>query len=193
MNEKDMKALSPLIGPRAAAEALSRHTLSDLLCLDRRSLLRMAHIGSKKAEIILALPGLLERVSTLPADGSSVSCSKDVYDLFHQRLGRHPREHFITLALNSRNIILAEEVCAVGTVNTVHVAPSEVLKQAVLRSAASIICLHNHPSGDPTPSPEDRSLTDRISRAASLMGVRMLDHIIIASNSYYSFSDAGGL
>ncbi len=193
VNDKDMKVLSPLIGNRAAAEALARHTLSDLICLDRRSLLRMTHIGPKKAEAILALPKLLERISTLPADGITVSCSKDVFDFFRHRLGRHPREQFIVLVLNSRNIILAEEICAVGTVNTVHVAPSEVLKQAVLRSAASIICLHNHPSGDPTPSPEDRSLTERINRAASLMGVRMLDHIIIAPNSYYSFSDAGGL
>jgi len=193
VNDKDLKALAPVIGRRAAAEALARHTLSDLVCLDRHSLLQMAHIGPKKADAILALPKLLERISTLPVDGFTVSCSQDVYDLYRYRVGRHPREQFLVLALNSRNIILVEEVCAVGTVNTVHVVPSEVLKQAVLRSAASIICLHNHPSGDPTPSPEDRSLTERISRASSLIGVRMLDHIIIAPNSYYSFSDAGAL
>lgn len=193
MNESDFKALAPVIGRRAAAEALAGHTLQDLMCLDRPSLLRMAHIGPKKADTILALPKLLERLSTFPVDGSSVSCSQDVYDLFRHRVGRHPREQFLVLALNSRNLILAEEVCAVGTVNTVHVVPSDVLKPAVLRSATSIICLHNHPSGDPTPSPEDRCLTERICRAASLMGVRMLDHIIIAPNSYYSFSDAGGL
>lgn len=182
-----------MIGRRAAAEALVRHTLQDLMCLDRPALLRIAHIGPGRADTILALPELLERLYAFPVDGSSVSCSQDVYDLFRHRIGRYPREQFLVLTLNSRNLILAEEVCAVGTVNTVHVVPSDVLKPAVLRSAASIICLHNHPSGDPTPSPEDRCLTDRICRAASLMGVRMLDHIIIAPDSYYSFSDAGAL
>ena len=103
------------------------------------------------------------------------------------------RSKFYVLTLNCRNVILSEELCALGTVNSVHVNPSEVLRQAVLRSAASIICLHNHPSGDPSPSAEDRALTDRISRAASLMGVRLLDHIIITPRSFYSFSDAGGL
>jgi len=193
LNENDLKVLAPIIGRKAAAEVLSRYTLSDLVCLQRGTLLKLPHIGPRKADAILALPGLFERLSFFPVEGVTVSCSRDVYDLFRRRIGRHSREQFLSLALNSRNIILAEDVCAVGTVNTVHVPPSEVLKQAILRSAASIICLHNHPSGDPTPSPEDRSLTQRINRAASLMGVRFLDHIIIAPGSYYSFSDAGGL
>jgi DNA repair protein RadC len=193
VNERDITALAHVIGRRAAVEALSRHTLPELVCLDRPSLLRLTHIGPRKADAILALPKLLERLSSFPANGSSVSCSKDVYDLFRHRAGRFNREQFLVLVLNSRNIVLAEEVCAVGSVNTVHVQPSEVLKPAVLRSAASIICLHNHPSGDPTPSQEDRCLTDRLCRAASLLGIRMLDHIIIAPGSYYSFSDAGAL
>ena len=193
MNENDLRTLAFVIGRRAAEEVLSRYTLPELAYIQRGSLLKLPRIGPRKADAILALPKLFERLSFLPADGATVSSSRDVYELFRSRLGSHHREHFLVLALNSRNIILAEDVCAVGTVNTVHVPPSEILKQAVLRSAASIICLHNHPSGDPTPSPEDRSLTQRISRAASLMGVRFLDHIIISLDSYYSFSDAGVL
>jgi DNA repair protein RadC len=193
VNEKDVKALAPVIGRGAAVEVLARYSLSELVCLDRPTLLRIARIGPRRADAILSLPVLLERLSSLPVDGSSVSCSQEVYDLYRHRVGWRTREQFLVLALNSRNLILAEELCAVGTVNTVHVSPSDVLKPAVLRSAASIICLHNHPSGDPTPSAEDRCLTERICRAASLMGVRMLDHIILAPHSYYSFSDAGAL
>jgi len=193
LNENDLKALAPIIGRKAAEEILSRYTLSDIACLGRGTLLKLPHIGPKKADAILALPKLFQRFFLFPVEGMTVSSSRDVYDLFRPRIGMHLREHFLALALNSRNIILAEEVCAVGTVNTVHVHPSEILRQAILRGAASIICLHNHPSGDPTPSPEDRSLTQRVSRAASLMGIRFLDHIIIAPDSYYSFSDAGGL
>ena len=99
----------------------------------------------------------------------------------------------MVLTLNSRNIILSEDLCAVGSVNTVHIHPSEVLRQAVIDTAPSILCLHNHPSGDPSPSPEDRKLTDRISNAAALMGIRFLDHIIVTAGAYYSFSDAGEL
>lgn len=192
-HRNDLSVLTSVIGRKAATAALIRYSLSDLVCLDRQSLLKLAYIGPRKADAIQAIPDLLERISICPVESLSVSCSRDVYDLYCQHMGRSFKEKFLVLTLNSRNIILSEEVCAVGTVNTVHVNPSEVLRQAVLRSAASIICLHNHPSGDPSPSAEDRTLTDRISRAASLMGIRMLDHIIIAPRSFYSFSDAGAL
>jgi len=191
--DRDIEALSNVIGRKAAEGALVRHSIADLVYLDRNSLLELAFIGPRKADAIQALPGLLERLTDRHVEGRSVSCSRDIYDLYRLRLGRSLREKFLVLTLNSRNVILYEELCAMGTVNTVHVSPSEVLRQAVLRSAASIICLHNHPSGDPSPSPEDRALTDRISRAGSLMGIRMLDHIIITSRSFYSFSDAGDL
>ena len=190
---RDLRILASVIGHRAAREALVKHSLCELVLLDRNSLLKLTYIGPRKADAILALPGLVERLSDNVAEGHCISCSRDVYDLYRVRLGRSFKEQFYVLTLNCRNVILSEELCALGTVNSVHVNPSEVLRQAVLRSAASIICLHNHPFGDPSPSAEDRALTDRISRAASLMGVRLLDHIIITPRSFYSFSDAGGL
>jgi DNA repair protein RadC len=185
--------LSPIIGRRAASEVLRHHGISDILHLDRQSLLRVRHIGPRKAEAILALPKLLQQLVYEPTEGTSVSCSKDVYDLFRFRMASSPTEQFMVLTLNTRNRILSEELCALGRINTVHVHPSEVVRQAIIRSAPNIICLHNHPSGDPTPSPEDRLLTERICQASSLMGVRMLDHVIVAARSYYSFSDAGAL
>lgn len=185
--------LTPIIGRRAAREVLLRYGMNDILHLDRKSLLDMRHIGPRKAEAILALPKLLQQLVMEPTEGLSVSCSRDVFDLFRFRLAPLPREQFLVLTLNTRNQILSEDTCALGGINTVHVHPSEVIRQAVIRSAPSIICLHNHPSGDPTPSPEDRLLTERIGQAASLMGVRMLDHVIVAAQSYYSFSDAGAL
>lgn len=190
---RDLKTLSSFIGRKAAEGALVKHSITDLMFLDRASLLELAFIGPRKADAIQSLPQLLDRLSEKQVEGLTVSCSRDIYDLYQPLLGRSLKEQFLVLSLNSRNVILSEELSALGSVNTVHVTPSEVLRQAVLRSAASIICLHNHPSGDPSPSAEDSALTDRISRAASLMGIRMLDHIIITSRSFYSFSDAGGL
>jgi len=192
-NRIHIRTLSPIIGRRAAQEVLSLYGISEILHLDRKSLLKMRHIGPRRADAILALPKLFEQLVYEPAEGLPVSCSKDVYDLFRLRLASSPREQFLVLTLNTRNRILSEDLCALGSINTVHVQPSEVVRQAVIRSAPSIICLHNHPSGDPTPSPEDRLLTERIVQAASLMGVRMLDHVIVGIRSYYSFSDAGVL
>ncbi len=190
---KEVQLLTGLVGRRAATEILRRYPLREILFLDRRSLLAVRHVGPRRADTILSLPGLWRELLSGFTEGTTVSCSQDVYHLFRDRLAASAREQFLVLTLNTRNRILSEDLCAVGSVNTVHVHPSHVVRQAVLRSAPSIICLHNHPSGDPTPSPEDRALTDRITQAASLMGVRLLDHIIVAGPSYYSFSDAGVL
>ncbi|MGD8353075.1 MAG: JAB domain-containing protein [Pseudomonadota bacterium] len=192
-NLSQMSILSPIIGRRAAREVLRHHGLADIPHLDRQSLLKMRHIGPRRAEALLALPRLLQQLAVLPVEDMSISCSRDVFDLYRLRLASLSSEQFMVLTLNSRNHILSEDLCALGSINTVHVVPSVVIRQAVIRSAPSIICLHNHPSGDPTPSPEDRLLTERIVQAACLMGVRMLDHVIVAANSYYSFSDAGAM
>ncbi len=188
-----IRNLTPIIGRKAAEEVLHHHELKDLLTLDRKTLLGMKYVGPRRAEAILSLPRILRQLASTPVEGSSVSCSDDVYKLFEARLGTLVKEHFMVLTLNSRNIILSEDLCAVGSVNTVHIHPSEVLRQAVIDTAPSILCLHNHPSGDPSPSPEDRNLTDRIASATALMGIRFLDHIIVTAGAYYSFSDAGEL
>lgn len=192
-DKEGVKILAPLLGHRAACEILRDYSICDILHLDRQRLLRIRHIGPRKADVILALPNLLRQMVNRTSEGVSVSCSKDVYNLFHLRLSCLAKEEFLVLTLNTRNRILSEDLCAVGSINAVHVNPSTVIRQAVIRSAPSIICLHNHPSGDPTPSPEDRLLTERINQASALMGVRMLDHVIVAGQSYYSFSDAGAL
>ena len=125
---------------------------------------------------------------------TNVSASSDVFDLCRFRIGAEDQERFKVILLDSRNNILKTEVVAMGGTNTVHVAPVDVLRPAVATGGAvSIICVHNHPSQDPTPSPEDRRLTERLSRAASLLGVRFLDHIIVTLSTYYSFSDSGEL
>ena len=192
-DKEGVKILTPLLGHRAACEMLRYYSVSDILHLDRRRLLKLRHVGPRKADVILALPNLLRQLVNRSSEGVSVSCSKDVFNLFRLRLSCLAKEEFLVLTLDTRNQILSEDLCAVGSINTVHVNPSTVIRQAVIRSAPSIICLHNHPSGDPTPSPEDRILTERICQASALMGIRMLDHVIVAGQSYYSFSDAGAL
>ncbi len=89
------------------------------------------------------------------------------------------REMFIVLHLNARNVGLRKEVISIGTLNASLVAPREVFKSAVKENAAAIILVHNHPSGDLTPSKDDQDLTDRIKKAGEIMGIDVLDHVII--------------
>jgi len=189
----EIRLLEPIVGRAAARELLSTNSLCDLFRFDRNGLLKVPHVGPVRASAILALPKLLERIELRSGDRRTITCSRDIFDLFRFRTGALEQEHFIVLSLNSRNLIISEETAAVGTINAVHVSPADVLKSAVRHSAASIICVHNHPSGDPTPSPEDRDLTGRITRASALMGIRFLDHLVVTVSSYYSFSDSGEL
>jgi len=189
--EREVELLRPLLGRPAAERLLARYPLPRLLALDRASLLSVPGVGPGGADRLLALPALLERLTRPAGPDLPFSCSRDVFEAFRFRLGLADQERFLVLALSSRNGLLAEEIVAMGTVNTVNVRPADILRPAIRTGAASIICLHNHPSGDPSPSPEDGALTERIGKAATLVGVRLLDHIVVALSGYHSFSDAG--
>ncbi|MEK6536873.1 MAG: DNA repair protein RadC [Actinomycetota bacterium] len=97
------------------------------------------------------------------------------------------REHFLALYLNARNVIIHEETVSIGSLNASIVHPREVFRPAITRSAAAVILVHNHPSGDVTPSQEDLNLTARLVEAGRLLGIEVLDHLIIAENRYLSF------
>lgn len=97
------------------------------------------------------------------------------------------REHFIALYLNSRNVVIHEETVSIGSLNANIVHPREVFRPAIVRGAAAIILVHNHPSGDVSPSKEDLSLTSRLVEAGRLIGIEVLDHIIISGHRYLSF------
>lgn len=101
------------------------------------------------------------------------------------------REHFLALCLNTRNELLREVVVSVGSLNASIVHPREVFKPALACSAASLVIAHNHPSGDPAPSREDREVTRVLADAGRLLDIPLHDHVIIGSDSYYSFRDAG--
>lgn len=97
------------------------------------------------------------------------------------------REHFMVLYLNSRNVVIYEETVSIGSLNANIVHPREVFRSAIARGAAAVILVHNHPSGDVSPSQEDLSLTSRLVEAGRLIGIEVLDHIIIAGHRYLSF------
>lgn len=115
--------------------------------------------------------------------------SSQVFDTF-SFLQHETKEYFLALHLDGKNRIICIDMVSSGSLNQSIVHPRETFKTALLSSAAAIILMHNHPTGDPTPSPEDIEITKRLKEAGDILGIRILDHIIIGS-TYYSFTERG--
>ena len=115
----------------------------------------------------------------------------EVYQVAKQLLALHeePEEHFCILCLNAKNKIVGVHTISIGSLSASIVHPREVFKAAMLNNASGIICLHNHPSGDPEPSREDIETTRRLVEAGEIMGIRVLDHVIIGEQSYLSMKE----
>lgn len=107
------------------------------------------------------------------------------------RLRFERKEHFVALHLDTKHRLIGEEIVSVGSLNSSIVHPREIFKTALKRSAAAIICLHNHPSGDPTPSYEDVDVTRRLVEAGEILGVEVLDHIVLGENCFVSMREKG--
>ncbi|EJS02229.1 JAB domain-containing protein [Bacillus cereus] len=120
-----------------------------------------------------------------------IKSPEDASVLLKQFLGEVDREYFIVLCLNTKNQPTAINVCHIGSLNASIVHPREVLKPAIISNAASIIVAHNHPSNDPTPSREDIEVTKRLAEAGKVIGVELLDHVIVCSDSFVSLKEKG--
>lgn len=157
-----------------------------------QDLLEIPWIGLAKASQIKAAIELGRRVAlegrrTRPI----IQTPDDVAELLMEQLRYLDREHFLALILDTKNHVLATETISIGSLNSAIVHPREIFKPAVKRSAAAVILVHNHPSGDPTPSPEDIAVTERIIEGGKLLGIDVLDHIIIGDQRYYSLKRQG--
>ena len=117
----------------------------------------------------------------------------DVVTILRDELLQADREKLICLMLNAKNVVIGMEIVSVGSLTASIAHPREIFKAAILKNAASIILVHNHPSGDPSPSQDDVRLTERISRAGELLGIKLLDHVIVGESDSYSFTNAGRL
>lgn len=118
-----------------------------------------------------------------------ISEPKDIVDLGKKFLDELDREELIVACLNTKNEVNSVNVVSIGSLNNSVVHPREVFKTAILSNAASIVMIHNHPSGDVTPSKEDKEITLRIKESGIILGIKLLDHIIIGNDVYYSFKE----
>jgi len=151
-------------------------------------------IGTAKAIQVLAAVEIGRRISNLHYDDRYVIRSpEDGAKYVMNDMRFLSQEHFVTLYLNTKNQVLHKKTIFIGSLNASIVHPREIYKEALRRSAASIVCIHNHPSGDPTPSREDIEVTRRISECGKILGVELLDHLIIGENKFVSLKEKGYL
>jgi DNA repair protein RadC len=157
-------------------------------------LMNIKGIGPTKASKLLAAFEIARRLASKNScPGFRILSSKDVFEFLCGKLSGQKKEFFYTLLLNGKNRILKCENISIGSLTSSIVHPRESFLPAIKFSAAAVIFVHNHPSGDPTPSQEDKLITRRLFEAGEILGIKVLDHVIIGDNNYYSFADNNDL
>ncbi|MDY2960097.1 MAG: DNA repair protein RadC [Hornefia sp.] len=171
-----------------AVLSLREGGISELGEIQYEELLEIAGIGPSKAITVLAALEIGKRVAASSAlKRHFIQSSHDVADLFMETLRHEKKEHFKSVMMNTKGEIIAVETVSVGALSNTVVHPREVFCSAVRKSAAGIIFVHNHPSGDPKPSEEDIITTERLKKGGEILGIKVLDHIIIGNGKFSSF------
>ena len=166
--------------------------LARLADADLGEVLRVPGLGPVRAAAVCAAFGLARRLSEQRCGpGTLVREAGDVARVVRETVRGARRESFFALLLNARHRVLGLRQVSVGTLDSAPVHPREVFGPAVREGAAALIVAHNHPSGDPRPSAQDRRVTDRLRSAGALLGIELLDHLVVGSNRYYSFAAEG--
>ena len=130
----------------------------------------------------------IELVREAPIKKCQLLTPEDVCNLLHERVRKLDREHFFVIPLTGKNQVIGINLVSMGSLTDSIAHPREVFKAAILANAASVILAHNHPSGDPTPSQDDKAITIRLKQAGDILGIKVNDHIILGEGkAYYSF------
>ena len=153
---------------------------------------RFRGLGDAKAAELKAALELGRRLLTLPeVDRPAISGPEDVANLVLADMAFFNQEHFRVMLLNTRNRVLSTEELYVGNVGSAVIRPSEVFREAISANAPSVIVVHNHPSGDPTPSTDDVQVTKTLAEAGKLLDIALLDHVVVAERGWVSLKERG--
>ncbi|HBG04930.1 MAG: hypothetical protein A2075_14745 [Geobacteraceae bacterium GWC2_58_44] len=181
------------LGRELLVEFQALRSLADASCAEMQ---RVKGIGPAKATSLKAALELAGRIKgqDRPIESfTRFTSASQVFEHLNFEFRDRRKEYFMALLLDGKNRIIKRVQISEGSLNQSIVHPREVFNVAVRESAAAMILLHNHPTGDPTPSPEDLEVTRRLSEAGELMGIKVLDHIIIGDGAFYSFTERGHL
>jgi DNA repair protein RadC len=168
---------------------LSAVSFSDFSKKSLGDFTKIKGVGLVRAGVLLSLGELSNRGDCVVFEKFKIKSPKDVFSFFKKECSSLDREVFFVLLLDTKHKVLSKEVVSVGTLNSAIIHPREVFKSAISWSAHGIILVHNHPSGDPSPSDEDREVTKVLMTAGETVGIRVLDHVIIGDDSFWSFKE----
>ena len=166
--------------------------INNLRDINYQNLIKIKGIGKAKACEILASIELGKRINKINnINQIKIYSSESIFNYYKDKLSDKLQEYFYCVYLDTKNHIIKDKLLFIGTINQSLVHPREVFKEAYLLSATSIICIHNHPSGNVNPSNNDIIITKQLKEVGKLLGINVIDHIIIGKDSYYSFNDNG--
>ncbi|MFJ7933531.1 DNA repair protein RadC [Sporosarcina sp. NPDC096371] len=166
--------------------------IQDLKDATIEELMSVKGVGKAKAVQLLAAAEIGKRLYRKHSDGRyTIRSPEDAASYLMTDMSSLSQEHFVVLFLNVKNEVLHKQTIFIGSLNSSIVHPREIFREAVKRSAASIVVAHNHPSGNPSPSPEDIEVTKRLIEAGLVMGIETLDHIIIGDHKFISLKEKG--
>ncbi len=158
-------------------------------------LMEIEGIGRVKAIELMAIVELAKRIQTNITEKDIITCTNptNIIQYFHTLFQDKKQEEFYVIYLDNKKKYLDKKQLFIGSINTSIAHPREIFKYAYLLSASFIICIHNHPSGDPTPSKEDIVITQKLKEIGNLHAIYLIDHLIIGKNQYYSFYEDGNI
>lgn len=165
-------------------------TLSDLSYIE---LSKIKGVGEVKAITLLAAIELGIRSTYKEDKNIKLNRPENIYEFFKNKLIHLKQENLMAIFLDNKNKLISYKTIFIGTINMSVSHPREIFKEAMKNSSVYIILVHNHPSGDPTPSVADLKFTNQVYKTSKIIGIPLLDHIIIGNNKYYSFYDNGDL
>lgn len=169
---------------------LSGHNLLGLCHLSVQDLQKISGIGTVKAIQLKCVYELSKRIAkTTYQNGITMTSPKSIADYYMESMRHEHQERIVVAMFDSKNKLISDKIISIGTVNATFVTPREIYITALNCEAVYIVLLHNHPSGDPTPSKEDLVFTKRIFECGKMLGIQLVDHLIIGDNSYVSFRE----
>lgn len=185
--------LEAVAGNPCVRELAARHELLELAQLSDGELRQRgaSRAAARRLATAFELGRRMSQRRLVP--GLRLTSSREIFEVYNGRFRGEKREHFISLLIDAKNRLIQEVTVSVGILTASLVHPREVFMPAIRQSAAGIVLLHNHPSGDPEPSEEDHEVTRRLVAAGDLVGIRILDHLVIGNDRYVSFLERGAL
>jgi len=181
-----LEIANELLHRRGGVHGLARSSCGDLASIPGVG-------GARAAQVVAALELGRRTLAHAPSARIQLRTPAEAARYLLPAFGSRPQEHFGIVLLDSKHRVLRTIVVASGTLNSTIVEPRDVYREAMLGRAAAVLAFHNHPSGDPSPSPDDLELTERLVAAGSLLGIDLVDHIVLGDTRYCSFKEMGRL